>query len=197
MTPESLLAFEAEMVTLFEEGLIRSPLHLAGGNEQSLIDIFKCIDLENDWVCGGWRMHYHCLLKGVPADELKMAIIKGRSIALCFPEHKIISSAIVGGIAPIAMGIAWGLKNSGKPGKVWVFIGDMTARTGIVGETLQYVMGHQLPLQFVVEDNGKSVCTPTQEVWGHPIIPACSSPVMSYNYELTVPHVGIGKHISF
>src|SRR5512147_2793322 len=105
MTPQDLLAFEAEMALLFEEGKIRAPLHLAGGNEQQLIDVFKHIDLEHDWLACSWRSHYHCLLAGVPREEVKMAILNGRSIALCFPEYKVISSAIVGGIAPIAMGI--------------------------------------------------------------------------------------------
>lgn len=193
MTPETLLAFEAEMATLFEEGKIRSPLHLAGGNEQNLIDVFKHIDLENDWLCCQWRSHYHCLLAGVPPEELKAAILQGRSINLCFPKYRVISSAIVGGIAPIAMGIAWGLKRSGKPGKVWVFMGDMTVLTGIVSETMRYAHGHELPIRFVTEDNGKSVCTNTKEVWGR----SGYSPHISYRYEMTRPHVGIGKHVSF
>jgi pyruvate dehydrogenase E1 component alpha subunit len=193
MTPQDLLAFEAEMAALFEAGQIRSPLHLAGGNEQQLIDLFERVDLEHDYICGGWRMHYHALLAGVPPEELKAAILAGHSIALCFPKYRVISSAIVGGIAPIAMGIAWGLKRSDKPGKVWVFMGDMTARAGIISETMRYAHGHELPINFVTEDNGKSVCTDTKEVWGR-----CGhSPHISYRYELTRPHVGIGRHVSF
>ena len=193
MTPQDLQAFENEMAALFEAGQIRAPLHLAGGNEQQLIDIFKAVDLDHDWICGGWRMHYHCLLAGVPPDELKDAILAGRSIALCFPKYRVISSAIVGGVAPIAMGIAWGLKRSGKPGKVWCFMGDMTARTGIVSETIRYANGHELPINFVTEDNGKSVCTDTKEVWGK-----CGhSPSFSYRYELTRPHVGTNIWVKF
>lgn len=193
MTPEDLLAFEDEMAALFEAGEIPFPLHLAGGNESALIELFKQIN-DEDYICCGWRSHYHALLKGVPPAELKAAIMDGRSIALCFPEYRMISSAIVGGICPIAMGIAWALKRQGKPGKVWVFCGDMTACSGIFAETVRYAMQHALPIQFVIEDNGMSVCTPTREVWGTEPPTAVLS---GYAYELTRPHVGINKFVRF
>src|SRR5215475_4431750 len=128
MTVDELIAFEKKIAADFEAGLIASPVHLAGGNEEQLIQIFKNIG-PDDWVCCAWRSHYHCLLKGVPKDELRNAIYAGRSIALCFPKYKVISSALVGGIAPIAMGIAWSLKRKELPGKVWCFLGDMTIRS--------------------------------------------------------------------
>ena len=118
----------------------------------------------------------------------------GRSIALTFPDYRVISSAIVGGICPIAMGIAWALKHQGKPGKVWCFIGDMTASSGIFTETMRYAMGHDLPIQFIMEDNGMSVSTPTREVWG---TKGANPPFFGYAYTLTRPHVGIDKWVSF
>lgn len=194
LTVEELLAFEADIAAEFEAGHIAAPVHLAGGNEQPLIEIFKGI-ADEDWVAGGWRMHYACLLKGVPPAELKAAIMAGKSIALCFPSHRVISSAIVGGICPIAMGIAWALKRQGKLGKVWCFVGDMTACTGIFAETARYAMFHALPITFVVEDNGKSVCTPTREVWG--TTPSTELVMTGYGYELTRAHVGIDKWVAF
>lgn len=166
MTADELIAFEKEIASDFEAGKIASPVHLAGGNESTLIELFKLIDKDNDWVCCQWRSHLHCLLKGVPPEKLRKAIHDGRSINLCFPEYKIISSAIVGGIAPIAMGIAWTIKRLKAKGKVWCFLGDMTARAGIVHETTVYADNHDLPISFVLEDNGKSVCTDTEQVWG-------------------------------
>lgn len=193
LTADDLLSFEADISAEFEAGKIAAPVHLAGGNEASLIEIFKNI-ADEDWIACSWRSHYHALLKGVPPNELKAAIMAGRSIALCFPEYRMISSAIVGGICPIAMGIAWALKRQGKPGKVWVFCGDMTACSGIFAETVRYAMQHALPIQFVIEDNGMSVCTPTREVWGT----EAPQPVLTgYGYTLTRAHVGINKWVSF
>lgn len=193
MTAEELLAFEADIAAEFEAGNIPHPVHLAGGNENQLIELFKGIE-DQDYICCSWRSHYHALLKGVPPDVVKAAIMAGRSIALCFPEYRMISSAIVGGIAPIAVGIAAALKREGRSGTVWCFVGDMTAASGIFAECMRYAMGHDLPIQFIMEDNGMSVCTPTREVWGqNPPV----SKFFGYAYNLTRPHVGIDKWVSF
>jgi putative effector of murein hydrolase len=59
----------------------------------------------------------------------------GRSIALCFPEYRMISSAIVGGICPIAMGIAERVQAS--PTLTAIF----AVSTGILGAVLgRYVL---------------------------------------------------------
>ena len=205
MDVSDLIAFEDEMTALFEAGKIKSPLHLAGGNEENLIEIFKEIDTENDWVLCGWRSHYHCLLKGVPPEQVKQAILDGHSISLCFPEYRVLCSGIVGGIAPIGVGIAAGAKRDGisfggKRGfnpvpKVWCFVGDMTCTSGIFNESLRYAMGHDLPIEFIVEDNGMSVCTDTLASWGTE--PVGRSKIRSYQYKLTKAHVGIGRHVRF
>jgi pyruvate dehydrogenase E1 component alpha subunit len=193
MNFDGLIAFEKEIAAEFEAGNIRAPVHLAGGNEQQLIDIFRDIRPQ-DWVLCAWRSHYHCLLKGVPAEKVKAAIMDGRSIALCFPEHRVLSSAIVGGIAPIATGLGWSIKRRDGDERVYCFMGDMTAETGICHEAMKYAGGHALPITWVIENNGKSVCTDTDEVWGHFLKPPRER---SYCYELTWPHVGIGKWVQF
>src|SRR5262252_6831964 len=95
-----LRAFEEEIAQEFAAGNIRAPVHLAAGNETALIEIFERVK-PDDWVLCSWRSHYHALLKGVPRHEVKAAIMAGHSISLCFPQYKVLSSAIVGGIAPI------------------------------------------------------------------------------------------------
>lgn len=193
-TPETLLAFEEDIAQCFARGEIRAPIHLAGGNEQQLIDIFSAIE-PDDWVLGAWRAHYHSLLKGVPADDLRRAILAGRSISLAFPEHKVLCSAIVGGIAPIATGLAWSIKQRGGAERVHCFIGDMTMQTGIVHEAMTYVRRHNLPVRWIVEDNGKSVCTDTQEAWGHDR--RAHPDLTQYRYHLSRVHSGIGQWVRF
>lgn len=195
LTTQELIDFEDEMAAAFERGEIKAPLHLSKGNEQQLIDIFKNIG-PNDWVCGSWRSHYHCLLKGVPREELKDAILDGRSIGLCFPKQKVICSAIVGGIMPIALGIAWAIKCEGGNNHVWCFIGDMTAKSGVAHECTRYSVGHELPVTWVTENNRQSVCTCTDAVWGERIISDLYD-FRQYDYELAVPHVGTGKWVTF
>ena len=192
LTAEELIAFEDDIAKEFEAGNIKAPVHLAGGNESKLIKIFEEIG-PYDWVCCAWRSHYHCLLRGVPAYDLKKAIMAGRSIALCFPAYRVISSAIVGGIAPIAVGLAWSIKQRQATEKVWCFVGDMSSRSGIYSEASRYAAGHELPITWIVEDNGLSVMTDTKEVWGRPI----AIHRQTYSYEMTKPHVGTGKWVKF
>jgi len=201
LTKEDLIAFERDIVAHFEMGDIKAPVHLAGGNEDALIEIFGHIRPQ-DWVLCSWRSHYHCLLKGVPAAELKAAILRGRSIALCFPDQRIVSSAIVGGIAPMAVGIATAIKINGDNERVWCFLGDMTARTGIAHEAKQYADGHGLPITWVVEDNGMSVCTDTSESWGMEYRGQMKEvryhlKEVRYHHKLAWPHVGTGKWVAF
>jgi TPP-dependent pyruvate/acetoin dehydrogenase alpha subunit len=153
-----------------------------------------------DWVCCSWRSHYQCLLKGVPPEKVRDEILAGRSISLCFPEYRVVSSAIVGGIVPIAVGIALGLKRRGERGRVHCFMGEMTSETGIAHECIKYSYNHTLPIRFIVEDNGKSVCTDTREAWNQKALTVEQTPhpmVTHYKYETRYPHAGAGVRVQF
>lgn len=193
MTRDDLIAFERIVADAFNAGRIRAPVHLAGGNEDQLIEIFKRVGPQ-DWVAVTWRSHYACLLKGVPPDRLLADILAGRSITLNYPDHRIVSSAIVGGILPIALGVAWAIKRAGGAELVWAFVGDMTAATGMFDEVWRYASGHDLPLRLVVEDNGRSVCTTTADAWGWS---GTKLPIKEYAYDLPWPHAGAGKRVQF
>ena len=70
------------------------------------------------------------------------AILKGRSISLCFPKQRIFSSAMVGGVLPISVGIALSIKKKKEKNFVYCFMGDMTSETGIAHESIKYCMNH-------------------------------------------------------
>ena len=59
-------------------------------------------------------------IKGVPPKMLKKEILNGKSISLCFLKHKIYSSAIVGGVLPISLGMALSLKRKNQIVKFFV-----------------------------------------------------------------------------
>jgi pyruvate dehydrogenase E1 component alpha subunit len=210
--PDTLRAFEARVAEAFNAGRIKAPVHLSGGNELDLLQYFRNFVNPDDYVCTTWRSHYHCLLKGVPEDVLFADILNGRSITLNYPHHRVISSAIVGGVVPIGLGFAWAIKDElvvkgdwRGPGdaplpRVHVFIGDMTSYSGIVHECRTYARKHLLPIDFVVEDNGVSVCTPTSEVWGEDDaghISVLDGKMRYYKYHLDWPHSGAGKRVEF
>ena len=200
MNKKDLISFETEIATLFNAGKIKAPVHLYKGNEDNIIDVFKNIK-KNDWVFCSWRSHYQCLLKGVPYQELKDEIIAGRSISLCFPKYKIFSSAMVGGVLPIAVGTAMSIKlKKVKSSKVFCFMGEMTSETGIAHECIKYSRNFKLPIHFVVEDNEKSVCTDTREAWNQKKLSfekRNDDYVTYYKYKTSYPHAGAGKRVQF
>lgn len=196
MTPGELIAFELGIAAEFNAGRIHAPVHLYDGNEDVMIQIFKHVKPE-DWICCSWRSHYQCLLKGVPPYDLKVAIMEGRSISLCFPEYRIVSSAIVGGIIPIAVGLGMAVKRAGGTETVWCFMGDMTAESGIAHECEKYVTNWGLPVRFVIEDNRKSVCTDTRAVWNNNGPAPRRLNDLIYEYEPKYPHAGAGVRVQF
>ena len=190
---EDLIDFEEEMKQLFLDKKIRSPVHLSVGSEEPLIEIFKEVK-EDDWIFSTHRSHYHALLKGIEREWLKNEILENRSIHIINKDHKFFTSAIMGGIAPIAVGVAMALKRKGSKNTVWAFIGDMSAEMGVVHESMKYAARHNLPIAWVVEDNELSVNTPTQEVWGKSEV---EPKIIRYKYQRVYPHQGVGEWVVF
>lgn len=199
MTPDEMRAFEQSVADDFNNKLIPFPIHLSGGNEQALLDIFKNFK-KGDFVFSNWRSHYHALLAGIPPEEVRRQIFAGRSMTICSPEHNFFASAIVGGCLPIALGVAWQLKREGKDNRVWLFAGDMTAMSGMAYECANYARWHGLNLYIVCEDNGKSVCTNTSEAWGMSYQKSPAKHLVAnrdYEFQLPWPHSGAGQRIQF
>lgn len=193
MDAAELIAFEREIADLFNAKKIPAVIHLYSGGEEALIEIFKGIR-KRDWVFGSWRAHYECLLKGVPKAELKAAIMAGNSIHLSFPKYRVLCSGIVGGTAPIAVGLAMAIQRRGEDSHVNCFIGDMTSETGIVHECLKYAIGFELPITFWIADNGVSATTDTKKVWG--LKKLTHEPAFTYEMG-RYHHAGTEKWVNF
>lgn len=213
MNKEQLIEFETKVAEKFNNAEIRAPVHLYHGNEELMLRVFERIDVKNDWVCCTWRNHYQCLLKGVPEDLLMQKIVEGKSMVMNLPEYKIVCSSIVGGIPSIAVGLAQSIKNKRENSRVWCWLGDMSAETGAFHEAYKYAVNNRLPITFVVENNGLSVTSPTEEVWNRLFpwyIPLFYQPksndefdfdgahLISYSYKNEkYPHAGAGLRVQF
>jgi TPP-dependent pyruvate/acetoin dehydrogenase alpha subunit len=196
---DELINFEDEVAEIFNAGKIKAPVHLYFGNEEQIIEIFKEVN-EKDWVFCSWRSHYQALLKGVPREKVLQNILDGKSIAQCFPDHNFYSSAIVGGIVPISVGVAQSLTLKNEKSHVWCFIGDMTSEIGVTNSAIKYALNFDLPITFVIEDNSVSVCTDTRETWGLKKLSWQGSNekhVRFYSYKSKYPHAGAGVRVQF
>jgi pyruvate dehydrogenase E1 component alpha subunit len=208
LTKQDLISFEQNIENLYKEAKIRGPIHLRNGNEDNLIDIFKLIKKE-DYVYSTWANHLHALLKGIPKDKVEARILESQSMAMNFPDYRFYTSAIVSGISPIAIGTATSIVKNKQNNRVWCFLGDMSFRTGISHECIMYAISNNLPITFVIEDNGKSVDTPTQDAWGEVKIDKLLDfykslirddslcDIMYYEYKSTYPHSGTGSFVAF
>jgi pyruvate dehydrogenase E1 component alpha subunit len=201
MDKNQLIEFEKEIGALYSDGKIKAPIHLSGGNEQQLIEIFQNIH-QQDWIFSTYRNHYHALLKGMPPQQLRDDIIDGRSMHIMNKAHKIFTTSIVGGHLSIALGTALALKRKQSHDKVFVFCGDMCSETGVFHECAKYAYGHNLPIEFIIEDNEVGVYTNTKSAWGmrtNNYYDATSNhdKVYAYQYRTTYPHHGAGLWVSF
>tara|TARA_A100001515_G_scaffold19202_1_gene14115 strand:+ start:2742 stop:3368 length:627 start_codon:yes stop_codon:yes gene_type:complete len=194
ITPQELIDFETKVKDTYEAGKIKGPIHLAKNNENELIEIFQYVS-QDDWVFVPWRNHYHALLHGVDPDKLFDSIVEGRSMGTNNLKPNFYASSIVGGIIPLALGVALGIKQKGGDNRVWCFVGDMTMETGVFHEAYKYSKNFDLPIQWVVEDNDMSVHTPTDMAWGKK--QEAPDGVIYYKYEMEYPHHGTGKWVNF
>lgn len=232
ITVKDLQDFEEDIADIFSQGKIKAPVHLRKGREEYLINVFRDNNIgDNDYVYGYWDSHELALLRGVPKEEVKEQVLRGNSIALCFPDYNVLCSGIVGSLMGVATGTAWAVKEGqecshcvGSPQpsvdhdnilywcnhcsnerkifpQVYHFCGDMSAETGIFHESVKYAHNFDLPIKFVVCDNGLSVMTDTRAVWNDPepwfIGTKYVNKIIYFRYINGYPHSGLGKKIEF
>jgi pyruvate dehydrogenase E1 component alpha subunit len=192
---EELIVFEAKIAQMWENAEIPYPVHLSGGNEDELIEIFQEIK-SGDYVFSTHRSHYHYLLAGGSMDHLEKMIRDGNSMHIFDRKLNFFTSAIVSGCPGIAAGTATALKRKNSHQRVWCFVGDGAEDEGHFYEAVRYVDGQNLPCTFIIEDNNRSVETPKENRYGESLImwPKC---VRRYTYSSTWPHVGTGKWVEF
>ena len=128
-------------------------------------------------------------------EKLFDSICDGKSMGTNNVDPNFYASSIVAGIIPLALGAATGLHRLGSESRVWCFIGDMTAETGVFHEAYKYAKNFELPLQWVIEDNNMSVHTPTDMAWGSK--QGIPDDIIYYQYEMEYPHHGTGKWVNF
>jgi TPP-dependent pyruvate/acetoin dehydrogenase alpha subunit len=198
---KNLQAFEKTIAEYFEAGNIRCPIHLSGGNEKQLLNIFSRIG-KSDYVFSTHRNHYHYLLHTRDFDGLAEKILVGNdSMHTCDPKNNFYSSSIVAGCVAIAAGVAWALRNKRSKQKVWCFVGDAVVDEGWFWEALRYAEAQDLPVTYIVEDNDRSVVATKKQRWGSKHgsvrVIAGSKHLIAYQYKCKYPHCGIGKWVTF
>lgn len=189
-TKDSLIAFENRIRLMWERGELPFLVHLCGGNEDQLIDIFEDVN-PGDWILSSHRNHFHFLMAGGQPDVLESKIHRGKSMFVFDSAINFMSSAILGGMCGIAAGLALAINMRGGNDWVYCFLGDGAADNGHLYEASLFVNSAKLPCTFVIEDNDRScgVSQIQRGAWDKPSLGKC---VKYYHYAPTYPHAGSG-----
>lgn len=166
-------AFEERVNTLYRQGNIRGPAHLALGHEAIAVGVAAVLE-EGDNSIGTYRGHHHALARGAPPDAVMRELLgradgicggKGGSMHVTSVEHGYWGShAIVGAHLPIAAGLAWASKIRGDDRVTACFFGDGATNIGAFHEAVNLAAVWKLPVLFVCENNGYMEYTPIDRV---------------------------------
>lgn len=195
MNVPQLREFESRILSQWEAGELPTHIHLCGGNEKQLIEIFSEIK-PGDWIFSTHRNHYHALLAGIPPERLEGLIHFGRSMYVFDRSRNFLSTAILAGLTCPAVGVALDLQRTNSSGHVWCFLGDGAEEEGHFYEAALFAEARGLPVTFVIEDNDYQMETTKTERRGHEehVLGPLDhfSCVRRYHYRRIYPHSGSG-----
>lgn len=160
--------FEQASLKAYNQGKMGGFLHLYIGQE-SIATATASLMGENDHVITAYRDHGHALAVGMGMNECmaemwgkKTGCSKGKGGSMHFfaPDRNFWGGhGIVGGQIPLGIGLAYGLKYLGRKGAAMAFMGDGAVNQGAVHESYNLAALWQLPVIFVIENNGYSMGT--------------------------------------
>ena len=162
-TMRTIRAFELGVNAEAQAGRVPGSTHLYAGQEAVATGVCMALDRE-DWIVSTHRGHGHSIAKGCEVGPM-MAEILGRGTGTCKGKGGSMhiadlhvgmlgANGIVGGGPPMACGAALTAKTK-KTGAVAVaFSGDGAANQGTTAESMNLAMVWDLPVIFVIEDNG-------------------------------------------
>jgi pyruvate dehydrogenase E1 component alpha subunit len=160
--------FEERLHTDFARGDIPGFVHLYAGEEASAAGIMMHLN-DKDRIASTHRGHGHCIAKGVSVKEM-MAEIYGKATGACrgkggsmhiadLSKGMMGANGILGAGAPLACGAALAAQKLGHKGVGISFVGDGASNQGMFLESLNLAAVWNLPVVFVVENNGYAEST--------------------------------------
>ena len=151
--------FEEGVIKLFEQGKLFGTTHAYIGQEANAVGVITNL-MESDTVVSNHRCHGHYIThKQNPYALLcemmgkKDGLCGGRGGSQHICDNNFFSNGVLGGIMPLAAGLAFSEKFNETDNIIVVFIGDGTLGEGLLYETLNIISKWGLPVLIVVENN--------------------------------------------
>src|SRR3954452_6896291 len=179
LTPDEKKGFLLEMFRIrrFEQtalkyyqmgGRMGGFLHLYIGQESVAVGTISVAGV-HDHVITAYRNHGHALAVGMSMDECMAELFgkatgcskgKGGSMHFFAPDKNYWGGhGIVAGQTPPGLGLAYALKYKSVPGAALCFLGDGAVNQGVFYECLNLASLFDLPIIYIIENNGYSMGT--------------------------------------
>lgn len=165
--------FEETQSRVFRAGEQEGFTHLYLGSEAIAAGVCANLNID-DYITSTHRGHGHMIAKGGDFKKM-MAELYGRSTGYCLGRSGSLhiadrsigvlgANGIVGDGNPIAVGAGYSIKLRGTKQVVVSFFGDGATNQGTFHESLNMAATWDLPVIFVIENNGLSCGVPTKTV---------------------------------
>jgi len=163
--------FEQTSLKFYNGGKMGGFLHLYIGQESVAVGtISLCGD--HDHVITAYRCHGHALAVGMEMNPCMAELYgkatgsakgKGGSMHLFDPSKNFWGGhGIVAGQAPLGLGLAYGVKYKEQEGCCLCYLGDGAVNQGAFHESLNLAALFELPVVYIIENNGYSMGTSQQ-----------------------------------
>ncbi|MFG1362808.1 thiamine pyrophosphate-dependent dehydrogenase E1 component subunit alpha [Xanthobacter versatilis] len=167
-TMRTIRDFEERLHVEFAKGDIPGFVHLYAGEEACATGVMMHLT-DIDRIASTHRGHGHCIAKGVDVGEM-MAEIYGKETGSCrgkggsmhiadLSKGMMGANGILGAGAPLICGAGLAAKFRGDGGVGITFFGDGAANQGTVLESMNLAAIWNLPVIFVIENNGYAEAT--------------------------------------
>ncbi|NNC89407.1 MAG: pyruvate dehydrogenase (acetyl-transferring) E1 component subunit alpha [Akkermansiaceae bacterium] len=143
-------------------------LHLYTGQESVAVGTVSLCG-EHDHLITAYRCHGHGLAVGMGMNECMAELFgkvtgcskgKGGSMHFFAPDKNFWGGhGIVAGQTPLGLGLGYGLKYQDLPGCALCFLGDGAVNQGAFHESLNIAALFEIPVVFIIENNGYSMGT--------------------------------------
>ena len=160
---------EHKIESLFSQGLLRGTTHCCIGQEAVPAAMSYLIDINRDYLCSGHRAHGLSMMMTMKPETLLGEIMGkpyGMAKGLGGSQHvyykNYFTNGITGGMATIATGIAFALKQKKTDAISVVDFGDGAMNEGYVMESFNLAAEMKLPVLYILENNGYAMSTPVE-----------------------------------
>ncbi|MGA8547927.1 MAG: pyruvate dehydrogenase (acetyl-transferring) E1 component subunit alpha [Mycobacterium sp.] len=174
-------AFELRAAEMYQRAKIGGYCHLNLGEEPTVVGLMAALE-PRDYLFTTYREHGYALARGLEPSRIMAELFgkaagvsggRGGSMHLFDRKLRLLGGyGIVGGQIPPATGAALALTYRGAPGPdaeaVMCLLGDGTTNIGAFHESLNLAGLWQLPIVYVIINNGLGMGTPVEKAAAEP-----------------------------